>query len=297
MALYTSTDNPGSTGSMREDLLDLITNISPKDRPLTAGLKTKRTAMNTKHEWLTDSLASRGSLATVEGADASYGAETAPTRAYNYVEQIERPWAISDVLIATRHAGMSNPEAYTIAKASAEWANALEYDVIQGTRTAFVEATTAAVMGGVEAFISTEEKDAGSQPLDEKIFNDLASDVFDNGGSPTEVFCRGNLKRQISSWSVNTRNIQAEDKRLARSVDVYIGDFETVKVMISRDVSSGTLLLIDPKLWALAYLINPHKEDRAKTGSATKGVLIGNVTLESLQEAGNGEMTSLSTTI
>ena len=295
-APYTSTDNVIATNTTKEDILDLITNITPKDRPITAGLKTKRTAYATKHEWVVDVLAARGSLATVEGADAAYGDEVAPTRAYNYIEQIERPISISDVMLSTKNVGMSSQAAYTMAKASAEWANGLEYDVIQGTRTAYVEATTAAVMGGVEEYVASNVTAAGTVPLDEALFNNLASDVFDDGGHPTEVFCKGNLKRQISSWSVNTRNIQAEDKRLARSVDVYIGDFETVKVMISRDVTSGSLLLLDPKLWGIAYLINPHKEARAKTGSAENSVIIGNCCLESLNEVGNGELTGISTT-
>jgi len=257
-------------------------------------MSNKRTVYATKHEWLVDTLATRGTLATIEGQDTSYGDEVAPTREYN---QIERPISISDVMIKTRNAGMSSQKAHIMAKAAAEFANSLEYDVILSTRTAFVEDSTAAKMGGIEEFISDNVTAAGDNPLDEKMFNDLASDVFDDGGTPTEVFCRGNLKRQVSSWSVNIRRVEAADKRLIRPVDIYVGEFGTVKVMISRDVTSGSLLLLDPKLWALAYMINPHTEARAKTGSAEKSVIIGNVTLESLQEKGNGELTGISTVV
>ncbi len=294
-APYTTTDNPITTGSAREGLLDFITNISPKDTPFTSGIGVKHDSHD-KVEWLTDSLPSRGSKATIQGADASYSDITAPTRAYNVMEQIEVTWSIADANNATDHAGMSSLMAYEIAKQSAVWKNALEYDAIQGTRTAFVEATTAAVMGGAEEFISDNSTALSDNPLDEKALNDLSNDVYDDGGNPSEVLCGGWLKRKISAFSTNTKNVQAIDKRLINAVDLYINDFGQLKIMLSRDVTAGSLLLIDPKLWSLAYLINPHKEDRAKTGSATKGVIIGNVTLISKQEKGNGQITGASTT-
>jgi len=295
-APYTTTDNPVVTGSAREGLLDFITNISPKDTPFTSGIS----VMQSKHdkvEWLTDVLPARGSKATIQGADASYSDITAPTRFNNVMEQIEVTWSIADANNATDHAGMQNQLAYEIARQSAVWKNALEYDAILGTKTSFVEATTAAVMGGAEEFIATNENALGDNPLDEKALNDLAQDVYDQGGNPTEILCGGWLKRKISGFQTNVKNVQAMDKRLINAVDIYINDFGQIMVMLSRDVTSSGLLLIDPKLWALAYLINPHKEDRAKTGSATKGVIIGNVTLISKQEKGNGKITGASTTV
>lgn len=294
--LYSTDDNVVGTNSAKEGLLDFITNISPKDTPFTSGLRVQHDAYR-QVNWLIDSLPSRGSKVTIEGEDASYSDVTAPTRGYNYMSQIEVTWQITDVNIATTHAGMRDLLSYEIAKQAAVWKNALEYDAIQGSRTDYTETSTGAIMGGVEQWITSNVTPAGDNPLDEKALNDLSNDVWDDGGNPTEVYVKGWLKRKISSFSTNVKNVQAADKRLINAIDLYINDFGQVKIMLCRDVTAGTLLLIDPKLWALSYMINPHKEDRAKTGSATKGVIIGDVTLISKQELGNGKLTGLSTTV
>jgi len=294
--LYSTDDNVPGTNSAKEGLLDFITNISPKDTPFTSGLKVQHDAYR-QVNWLVDSLPSRGSKVTIEGEDAVYADVTAPTRAYNYMSQIEVTWQITDTNIATSHAGMSDLLSYEIAKQSAVWKNALEYDAILGTRTDYTETSTGAIMGGAETWITSNATALGSNPLDEKALNDLSNDVYDDGGNPTEVYCGGWLKRKISSFSTNVKNVEAADKRLINAVDVYINDFGQLKIMLCRDVTAGSLMLIDPKLWALSYLVDPHKEDRAKTGSAVRGVIIGDVTLISKQELGNGIITGASTTV
>ena len=63
---------------MREDLSDVIYNISPTDTPFMSSIgKTKATAVY--HEWQTDSLAAAAANAAVEGADASE-ATLSPTK-------------------------------------------------------------------------------------------------------------------------------------------------------------------------------------------------------------------------
>lgn len=44
--------------SRREDLVDVITNISPSETPLLSGLGEGSEATQTLHEWLVDSLSS-----------------------------------------------------------------------------------------------------------------------------------------------------------------------------------------------------------------------------------------------
>ena len=293
--LYSTDDNVVGTNSAKENLLDFITNISPKDTPFTSGLKVQHDAYR-QVNWLIDVLPARGSKVTIEGEDAVYADVTAPTRAYNYMSQIEVTWQITDVNIATTHAGMADLLSYEIAKQSAVWKNALEYDAIQGTRTDYTETSTGSIMGGAQGWITSNSTALGDNPLDEKALNDLSNDVYDDGGNPTEVYLGGWLKRKISSFSTNVKNVEAADKRLINTVDIYINDFGQLKIMLCRDVTAGYLLLIEPKLWALSYMIDPHKEDRAKTGSATRGVIIGDATLISKQQLGNGMITGASTT-
>ena len=60
------------TTGIREDLADIIYNISPTDTPFMSGVgKTKAT--NTSHQWQTDSLSAVAANAKAEGAAISYG--------------------------------------------------------------------------------------------------------------------------------------------------------------------------------------------------------------------------------
>jgi len=71
--------------AIREDLLAVLTNLSPTETQLVTGLGTS-TAKSTLHQWLTDTLGSVKTNAYVEGVDASYPTLTNPTRLFNYTQ-------------------------------------------------------------------------------------------------------------------------------------------------------------------------------------------------------------------
>jgi len=78
-SLFKSYDAIGN----REDLTDIIANISPVDTPMLSRFgKTKAT--NTLHEWQTDALASASTTGIVEGSDVETSALTPTTRLGNY---------------------------------------------------------------------------------------------------------------------------------------------------------------------------------------------------------------------
>jgi hypothetical protein len=104
----------------REDLLDIITNITPKETQLMTGLGTS-TATNILHQWLTDTLRTVGVNAFIEGADASYVAVTNPTRLTNYTQIIRHAFQISDTEREVLAAGMGDRIAYETKKELANW--------------------------------------------------------------------------------------------------------------------------------------------------------------------------------
>ena len=75
MATPTNTTSTYDAVGNREDLSDVIYDISPMDTPFMSGIaRTAATATN--HEWQTDSLAAAGNNAVVEGDDATTTAAT-----------------------------------------------------------------------------------------------------------------------------------------------------------------------------------------------------------------------------
>ena len=69
MAQLTNTFETYDAVGNREDLQNVIYNISPTDTPFMSSIGTG-TATFTKHEWQTDSLASAASNAQIEGDDS-----------------------------------------------------------------------------------------------------------------------------------------------------------------------------------------------------------------------------------
>ena len=64
----------------REDLSNVIYNISPTDTPFMSAIA-KAKASFTNHEWQTDALATAsGTTAAIEGDEVSFSAPTATTR-------------------------------------------------------------------------------------------------------------------------------------------------------------------------------------------------------------------------
>ena len=83
----------------REDLSDVIYNISPTDTPFMSSVgKTKATAVY--HEWQTDSLAAASLNSAVEGATASDATLSPTTRVGNRTQIAQKTIKISGTLQA-----------------------------------------------------------------------------------------------------------------------------------------------------------------------------------------------------
>ena len=99
----------------REDLEDVIYNISPVETPFMT-MASRKTATATYHEWQTDALAAAATNQMIEGDDASGGTST-PTRRMGNNCQISSKYAVvTDTENAIDKAGRGNEMSYQIAK-------------------------------------------------------------------------------------------------------------------------------------------------------------------------------------
>ena len=96
--------------SVREDLLGIITNITPRETQLMSGLGTS-SAKGVIHDWLEDTLEAAANNGYIEGVDASFvGFNT--TRARNILQISRRGYQVSDSLKAVDGAGYADALAY-----------------------------------------------------------------------------------------------------------------------------------------------------------------------------------------
>ena len=219
MAQSSTYSNP----TVREDLLDVITNLSPQETQLFSGMK-KSVAKSTLHEWPVDSYDAVTNTSTdkktVEGADFGAGDVTNPTRKNNHTQIIMQDWKVTGTEMAVDHAGMSNPKDYHQAKSMVHWKRKAEWSLIHGVDTAG-NASTAREMGGVFNKITTNSIDAASASLTETLLGNYLQLAWQAGGNVDAAYVGAKLKRRVSGFTAGgVKNYDQTDKRLVNAIDI-----------------------------------------------------------------------------
>lgn len=285
----------------REDLIDLISDVSPDENPLSTMLSTT-TAKGTYHEWAEDYISRPSSVASsYEGKTTAYADLSQPSRRGNFTHIISQSFRVSGTERAVAVAGMSDPFQYQKAKALKQWKNNLEYALLRST-AASGSSGVARTMIGITAVITSHYTNRNSgTSLTEDMLLDGLQDVWTDVGSDSTVdliLTTMPLKRRISSFTAgSTKYIDASDKKLVRPVEIYEADTGIVRIMAHKDVASAaatpgpTLLGLREDKWRIAYLRKPVAENRPKDGDYDGGEIVGEATLEYLAERANFKQT------
>jgi hypothetical protein len=315
MAQVSNTWSTYDAEGEREDLSNVIYNISPTETPFMSAIA-KAKATFTNHEWQKDSLtAASGSNAAIEGNEVTFAAPTSSTKLGNYSQISVKSVIVSGTLEATNRAGRNNEMAYQISKASKELKRDMETSLCANNAKVAGNDSTARELGGVESWIASNDvmSAAGNPASPTGDGSDARTDgtqrafteaqlkaalklVWDSGGDPTMLQCGSFNKQKLSGFTGgSTRFDPAENKRLVAAVDVYESDFGALTVAPNRFSPSRSVHIITPDMWAVAFLRDFQLEDLAKTGDAQKQFLLAEYTLESRNEAASGGVFDLTT--
>ena len=112
MAQPANTFDTYDSVGIREDLSNVIYNVSPEETPLLSSIA-KVSATNTLHEWQTD--ANRAAIATnahIEGNDTAGDAVTATARLGNYTQIFKNACTISGTDESVKNAGRGKEMSY-----------------------------------------------------------------------------------------------------------------------------------------------------------------------------------------
>lgn len=281
-----------------EDVVDIVTNITPSETPLLSGLGRAGDATNTYHEYLTDTFAAYSDNAVAEGADATIADLTPPTRAGNITQIFRKVVQVTGTEQAvTSYEG--NAMDYQKTKNAVELAKDIELALMAGSTASGASGNARRLTGVINGISTNSTTRTSGTSLSESDFNDIFEMIYNGSGvNADEVYCGATMKRDISGFTAGqTRNIAADDRRLINSVDVYETDFGMVKIMLHRNVPSGAnakgVVAIKNDLWKLAFLQNRgiQYQELGKTGDADKGMYIAELTLENRAEAANAFVT------
>lgn len=297
---------------MREDLSDMIYNISPTETPFTSAIGKGSKATATLHEWQTDSLSAAGANAQVEGDDMNSMTATPTVRLNNYLQISTKGVLSSGTMEAILKAGRKSELAYQIAKRGKELKRDMEYIFTQNQAGFAGSATTARKLRALENWVGTNNSggtsyvsatgitatvtDGTQRALTESLLKTVIRNCFTNGGDPTMLMVGPFNKQTVSTFTGNaTRMDKSEDKKLFAAIDVYASDYGELKVVPNRFQRDRTAFVLDLEYWAMSVLRPITIEAIAKTGDSEKKMIVTEYTLESRNEAASGAIADLTT--
>ena len=307
------------TVGIREDLADIIYNISPTETPFMSGVA-KNKATNTTHQWQTDALAAVAANAAVEGDAISYATLAASAKEENYTQISTKGIQVSGTNDAVTSAGRNNELAYQVAKAAKELKRDMETALLSNVAKAAGDASTARKLGGCQTWIETNvdagaggsgagngaaRTDGTQRAFTEDQLKGVLRSCYNEGGNPNMIMVGAFNKQKLSGFTGgSTRFDAAEDRRLITSIDVYESDFGTMQVAPNRFIRGANstaakvgqdALILEMDYWSVSFLRDFSLQTPAQTKDADQRFMVAEYTLESRNEKASGMVTDLTT--
>ncbi|MHA1538892.1 MAG: DUF5309 domain-containing protein [Alphaproteobacteria bacterium] len=295
----------------REDLTDVIYNISPTDTPFLSMCATTK-ASNTLHEWQTDSYANADAdNARIEGDEASAASISGTTRAYNYTQISDKVVVVSGTQEALGKAGRKSEIGYQVAKAGKELKRDIESILLGNQGAVAGDSSTPRKLRSLESWYATNtsrgaggaDGDAVSAATDgteraftETVLKDCLQNTFLAGGNPDYIMVGPFNKQVFSTFTGGATKFEpVKDKTVTAAVDVYISDFGELKVIANRFQRDESCHIIQKDMWGVAYLQNFSTTELASTGNHKRKQILAEYTLEARNEASGGIIADLTT--
>ena len=308
MAKVTNAFDTYSATSDREDLSNIIYNISPMQTPFMSSIG-KRSIKNVVFDWQTEVLATPVSTGELEGFELSRSASVATTRVSNVAMISKRDATVSGSQESSDPAGKRSEMAHQLAIMSKALKRDMEEALCQNGAKTTGDASTARVTGGFESWITSNDSrgaggastGGGAAPTDgtlRDLTEDLLKDVlqlsFGNGGEPSLAICGPHNKQVISGFTGRTQARQMiVANTVEASVSIYSSDFGELKIVPSNRSREESLLLVDPEYAKVSYLRDFKTVDIATIGDAMTKMIVVEYGLEVSNEAAHGIVADL----
>ena len=315
MTVPTGTTQTYQQIGIREDLSDIIYDISPMETPFVTAMG-KGTATATKPEWQIDSLDSAtANNAVVEGDNAVNDALDPTIRVGNYTQLMDKVVEVSSTADAVKTAGRGKEISYQVSKRGRELKRDIESSFCSLNASAAGSASVARKSAGVGAWLASNTSHGAStgaaggwnngtgivdaptagtaRALTETIFKGVIADVWAAGGNPSTVLVNSSQKQKISTFAgiaslYRDTGQTMKQASIMGAADLYISDFGEHKVIADRFCPTSTVYLLDMEYFGSKVLQPMRVEDLAKTGHASRKQLSTELTLCSKNEDASG---------
>jgi hypothetical protein len=319
MAIVANTFTRYSAIGIREDLSNVIYNISPEETPFISNVS-RENVKNTYFEWQTDALAAASaSNAALEGDDiSSFTAVTPTSRVGNYTQISTKNVIISGTLEAVDKAGRRSELTYQLAKMGSELKRDMESALLANQAAVAGNTTTARRTAGLPAWLTSNtdfgvggaDPTVGSTPtaartdgtqraFTETLLKTVVAEVWNSGGTPKMLMVGSFNKQAASAFSgiaTKFRDVPAgQQAQIIGAADVYVSDFGTINIVPNRFMRARDALIVDPEYASLAILRPIQQTELAKTGDAEKRLMLVEYGLKVSNQAAHGIVADLTT--
>ena len=263
-------------------------------------------------EWQTYSLRSPAVRTREEGADAPTAEARKRYQVQNTLQIIQETIDVSYSKQAA-YTYQDNPVkdeiSWQIEQALKQVARDVNYSMIRGTENYAGDETTdssdARAMGGILSVISSNVVDAENATLTADLILDTIQEVYDAGGieevETATLLTNSTLKRKLSDIFLKDRNSQPESRTVGGvNLQTIETDFGRLNLMMDRSMATDEIAIVSLEQCAPVFLEIPGKgflfvEELAKTGSAERHQMYGEVSLKYGNEKSHGKLINVST--
>lgn len=317
MAAITNTLVSTSAVGNREELSDVINMITPEDTPIYS-LAAKGSAKSTYPEWEIDTLAAPAANAQAEGDEYTFTAIATPDRVGNATQIMRKAFIVSNTQEAVDNAGRQEQIKKQKIKKGKELLKDVELAILDnnasvrsGTREfgglpswyeSNVSRGATGTSGGFNSGtgLTVAAGNGTQRAFTKALLDDVMQQAYISGGNVTHASVAPYVKTVFTTF-MSDSNVASfryaasgGENSIIATADVYEGDFGKLMIVPNRVQATNATVarnvhLIDPSMLEFKWL-RKVKEDKnlAKTGDATKKVLIGEGTLCVKNEAGLG---------
>ncbi len=240
------------------------------------------------------------SNAALEGADADAARFTLRTRASNYTQIFTATVSVSGSELASNQLGVRDELAWQKNLRSRELLRDLEKSVINGVPNQTTPMGSASVrrsMRGLMSFVSSNRFVVGQDAfpnntsLTESQLNLALREIWKSSNGQIDlIVVGGKEKRAINAFVASNRRFYASNESFKDQISTYESDFGVARIVLSRHVPAGCVLLLDSSRLSVMPLAGRsfHYTPLARTGDSESGQLVGEYTLECRNESAHG---------
>ncbi len=315
MAQPSNTFDSYDAVGIREDLENVIYDISPEETPFYSSSK-KVKASNTYHEWQTDALRASTTNAHIEGDATTAEARVATTRLGNYTQIFKNAVVIPDTDKGLDKAGRASEMAYQVLKIAKEQKLDIEKALFANNARVAGNATTARELAGAPVWFTNTIQNMGAGGAHaagtgadartdgtQSVFNQTKFDatmqsIWEKGGTPDSVYLSAFQMNKALDFSGNNNQrstVQAGDKKVVKSLDVYVTPWGTIEFVPSRENRSRDVYVMQDDMGAVAVLRGTKNVELAKTGDNSTRQVVTELTLISKNDKASGMVVDCTT--